>query len=84
MNEEKQKYERPEGVLSPLKAIRAKCLDCMCGSFKEVTLCPIENCPLYAYRFGRRPKNGSTDIGDVYDEENNELDSDFSDESESE
>jgi hypothetical protein len=82
MKEERQKYERPEGVLSPLKAIRAKCLDCMCGSFKEVSICPIENCQLYAYRFGRRPKNGSTDIGDVQDEENNEIGSGLADEEE--
>jgi hypothetical protein len=58
MNKENQKYERPEGVLSPLKAIRAKCLDCMCGSHNEVRLCPSEKCPLYAYRLGHRPKGG--------------------------
>ena len=34
------------------KAIRLKCLDCMCGQAKEVTLCPIKNCPLWNYRLG--------------------------------
>ena len=47
-----------EKVLTPMKSIRAKCLDCSCGSSKEVELCPVTNCPLYPYRFGRRI-NGS-------------------------
>lgn len=45
--------------MTPMKAIREKCLDCMCGSYQEVRLCPCQNCPLYAYRFGKRPKEGS-------------------------
>lgn len=44
--------------LTPLKAIRAKCLDCTNGQFKEVRLCPITDCPLYEYRMGHRPKEG--------------------------
>lgn len=44
-------------MLTPIKAIRAKCLDCCCGSFKEVKQCPIEDCALYPYRFGHRPKS---------------------------
>ncbi len=43
--------------LTPIKAIRAKCLDCSCGQFKEVKLCPVKNCPLYEYRNGHRPKD---------------------------
>ncbi len=42
--------------LTPIKAIRAKCLDCSNGQFKEVRLCPVKNCPLYEYRNGHRPK----------------------------
>ena len=42
--------------MTPMQAIRKKCLDCCCGSFQEVKLCPIRTCPLYPYRFGRRPK----------------------------
>ena len=34
--------------LTPLKAIRKKCLDCCAGQEKEVKLCPIEDCPLHA------------------------------------
>lgn len=42
--------------LTPMKAIRKKCLDCCCGQVKEVRLCPIKTCPLYEYRSGHRPK----------------------------
>ena len=42
-------------ILSPLKAIRAKCLDCMCGQVQEVRLCPCTDCPLYPYRMGHNP-----------------------------
>ena len=31
-------------------AIRAKCLDCMCGSRKEVDRCKSESCSLWAFR----------------------------------
>lgn len=41
--------------LTPLKAIRAKCLDCSCGQRQEVRSCPIKSCPLYEYRMGKRP-----------------------------
>lgn len=42
-------------MLSPLKAIRAKCLDCMCDQPGEVRLCPCENCALHPYRMGHNP-----------------------------
>ena len=38
---------------SPLKAIRAKCLDCCCGIASEVKNCPSKQCPLWEYRFGK-------------------------------
>ena len=40
---------------SPIRAIRLKCLDCTCGSQKEVEACPIEKCPLWRFRFGKNP-----------------------------
>ena len=43
--------------LTPIKAIRAKCIDCCAGLPKEVRLCSIEKCPLYPYRMGHRPKD---------------------------
>ncbi|MDK2957337.1 MAG: hypothetical protein PWQ57_2834 [Desulfovibrionales bacterium] len=41
--------------LTPIKAIRAKCLECSGGSSNEVKLCPLVECPLYAFRLGRNP-----------------------------
>lgn len=40
---------------TPIRAIRAKCLDCTCGSPQEVRLCPTPDCPLYPYRMGHNP-----------------------------
>lgn len=40
---------------SPLKAIRAKCLDCTCGQASEVKNCHIEQCPLHPFRLGKNP-----------------------------
>lgn len=42
-------------IITPIKAIRLKCLDCCAGSSYEVKLCPIADCPLYKYRFGKNP-----------------------------
>ncbi len=41
-------------ITSPIKAIRAKCLDC-CGTSNEVQLCPVTRCALYPFRFGKNP-----------------------------
>ena len=40
---------------SPLKAIRAKCLECCYDQANEVKLCVCEHCPLYPFRFGKNP-----------------------------
>lgn len=42
-------------ITSPLKAIRAKCLDCCCDQTTEVKLCPASTCPLHPFRFGKNP-----------------------------
>lgn len=41
--------------LTPMKAIRKKCLDCCAGQIVEVRECMIKNCPLWRYRMGKRP-----------------------------
>ena len=41
-------------IKNPVKAIRAKCLDCAYTS-PEVALCPCKDCPLYPFRFGKNP-----------------------------
>jgi hypothetical protein len=49
-----------KNVLTPLKAIRAKCLDCCCWQPKEVRECTVLDCALYPYRLGRRPDPSET------------------------
>lgn len=41
--------------LAPLKAIRAKCIDCCAGSVAEVAKCEATGCSLWPYRNGHRP-----------------------------
>jgi hypothetical protein len=40
--------------LTPLKAIRGKCLECA-GSPREIKACSIPGCPLFFYRMGKNP-----------------------------
>ena len=51
--------EEPK-MLTPIKAIRAKCLDCSCGNPYEVEKCVIPKCPLYPYRMGKNPNRAGT------------------------
>lgn len=41
--------------MSPLKAIRAKRLDCSNDQWNEVRLCPATDCALHEFRLGRNP-----------------------------
>lgn len=50
--------------LTPIKAIRAWCLECVCGVASEVKLCPSEDCPLYPYRLGKNPNRSSVKLSD--------------------
>ncbi len=54
--------------ITPMKAIRLKCLDCCCGSAMEVRLCTAKNCPLYTYKSGHRPKEGSLSANTTFTE----------------
>lgn len=60
--------------LTPIKSIRKYCLEtCASGSCKEVRLCNVNNCPLFCYRMGKRPKktlanlcfSNNYNVGDV-------------------
>ena len=39
--------------LTPIKAIRAKCLECSNFSSPEVANCNVTDCALYPFRFGK-------------------------------
>ena len=55
---------------TPLKAIRKNCLECTLQQPKEVRLCPCINCPMYPYRFGKRPTKAILDTIKQFREEN--------------
>jgi hypothetical protein len=44
--------------VSPLRALRLKCLDCCNGSAKELRLCSAVDCPNWPFRMGRNPWSG--------------------------
>ena len=56
--------------LTPLKAIRGKCLECSSGSLGEVRNCTIKKCPLFPYRFGKKPKGEENIEEDTAEDKN--------------
>ena len=51
--------------VTPMKAIRQKCLDCSCGQVSE-----IKKCPLYSFRMGYKlDENGNRRKGKPLSEE---------------
>ena len=63
-------------ILTPIKAIRAHCIECCCGNMAEVRRCELEKCTLHPYRMGHRPKG----CNDTPEEENLEDTQDSPDE----
>lgn len=60
--------------ITPMKAIRQKCLDCSCGSNEEVKNCFAKKCPLYQFRFGYKlDENGNRRKRDLTDEQRQEM-----------
>lgn len=41
--------------MSPLRALRLRCIDCSGGSAAEVRGCEIEKCPAWPFRMGKNP-----------------------------
>ena len=41
--------------MSPLQALRARCLDCCAQQPKDVALCPAVGCPSWPFRMGSDP-----------------------------
>lgn len=44
---------------NPLKAIRAKCIDCCGGNSAEVRKCTATGCPLWPFRMNKNPFHAS-------------------------
>lgn len=62
-------------IRTPIKAIRAKCLDCCNDQIVEVRLCPVVKCPLHEYRMGHRPQKDTNKTNDLSTD--NVTDEDF-------
>lgn len=57
-------------TLSPVKAIRSKCLDCSADQPSEVRYCQATDCSIYPYRFGKNPnRKGIGDFKGGFNEE---------------
>jgi hypothetical protein len=50
---------------SPIKAIRAKCLDCSSGDRSEVRKCVASGCALWPFRMGVNPFWGKGDVAET-------------------
>jgi len=52
------RYTANDGTpdLSPLKAIKAHCLECTGYEYQETKNCTDLKCPLYPYRLGKNPQ----------------------------
>ena len=51
-------------ITNPVKAIKAKCMDCCCGSTKEVQICPCTDCALWPFRSGKNPYRKKIELSD--------------------
>ena len=45
---------------TPIRAIRAKCVDCSGGSLSEARKCTAVGCPLWPMRMGKNPFYGKS------------------------
>lgn len=50
---------------NPVKAIRAKCIDCSGANAAEVRKCVAVGCPLWPFRMGKNPFWGKSDDVDA-------------------
>jgi hypothetical protein len=50
---------------TPLRALKAHCVECCNGSFAEVRACPATSCALWLFRLGRRPTTAEKAVADL-------------------
>lgn len=58
-NELAEVDEGETGRPGPLKAIRANCMACCNEQYSEVEKCHVPQCPLWPWRFGKRPETAA-------------------------
>ena len=57
-------------MLTPVKSIRKKCVECTGGSLKEVRECVIPDCPLFPYRMGKNPNRKPSKNPNIFEKSN--------------
>ncbi len=50
--------------MSPLKALRLRCVDCCAGSTYEVRACVAVDCPSWPFRMGKNPWREKRQLSD--------------------
>ena len=50
--------------MSPLRALRLRCIDCCVGSPSEVRACVALTCPAWPFRMGKNPWRAERDLTD--------------------
>lgn len=63
MDESRNSAESAERT-SPVKAIRAFCIDCCGGAASEVKTCTAPKCALYPFRMGKNPYRAKRELTD--------------------
>ena len=51
--------KRSELAPRPLRSIRAKCRECS-EKLKDIVACEVDDCPIWPYRLGKRPRGRRT------------------------
>lgn len=52
---------RVDPPLTPLRAIRKKCMECTCNAPTDIAKCTVTDCTLWPYRLGKRPRRKAVD-----------------------
>lgn len=60
------------GAKNPIKALRARCLDCCCGQQSEVRKCTAVDCPSWPFRMGVNPFREKRQLSDEQRQRNAE------------
>jgi len=62
---ESKEIRKELGVPTLIRIVRLKCLECVCGSTKDVRLCTYSSCYLWPYRLGRMPLRKDFQVPDL-------------------
>ena len=56
------RIKKIDKLRTPYKTFRAKCMDCTQSQYDEIKYCQVPQCPIYPFRFGKKPTEDDTRI----------------------